>query len=72
MSTTVTLLVLAAALFHALWNAFVKKGQGPLVSVAGIALVTGGFLALKLPFVGWPESHLSLGFLPLSAFIRFT
>lgn len=58
MSTTVTLLVLAAALFHALWNAFVKQGQDPLVSIAGISLVTGGFSALMLPFVGWPEPQL--------------
>jgi drug/metabolite transporter (DMT)-like permease len=58
MSTTVTLLVLAAALFHALWNAFVKKGHDPLVSIAGIALACGSFSALLLPFVGWPEPHL--------------
>jgi len=58
MSTSVTLLVLAAALFHALWNAFVKKGHDPLVSVAGIALVTGSFSALMFPFVGWPEPQL--------------
>jgi len=58
MSTTVTLLVLTAALFHALWNAFVKKGHDPLVSIAGIALACGSFSALFLPFVGWPEPHL--------------
>lgn len=58
MSTTVTLLVLMAALFHALWNAFVKKGHDPLVTIAGVALSCGFFSALFLPFVGWPESHL--------------
>ena len=58
MSITVTLLVLTAALFHALWNAFVKKGATPLVSIAGIALFCGFFSALCLPFVGWPESGL--------------
>jgi drug/metabolite transporter (DMT)-like permease len=57
-STTVTLLVLTAALFHALWNAFVKKGATPLISIAGIALFCGFFSALFLPFVGWPESGL--------------
>jgi len=58
MSTTVTLLVLMAALFHALWNAFVKKGYDPLVSIAGIALSCGIFSLFCLPFVGWPEPQL--------------
>ncbi len=58
MSTTVTLLVLAAALFHALWNALVKKDGSPLVSIAGIALSCGFFALLFLPFVGWLESNL--------------
>ncbi len=58
MSTTVTLLVLAAALFHALWNAFVKQGTIPLVSIAGIALTCGLFAAIALPFVGWVEAPL--------------
>lgn len=58
MSTTVTLLVLAAALFHALWNAFVKQGVTPLVSIAGIALSCGFFAALALPFVGFLEAAL--------------
>jgi len=55
MSTTVTILVLVAALFHALWNAFVKKGSDPLVSIAGIALACGFFSALLIPFVGFPN-----------------
>jgi drug/metabolite transporter (DMT)-like permease len=58
MSTTVTLLVLLAALFHALWNAFVKKGADPLVTVAGIALSCGFFASLLFPFVGWPKPEL--------------
>ena len=58
MSTTVTLLVLAAALFHALWNAFAKQATTPLVSIAGIALSCGFFAGLFLPFVGWPETSL--------------
>lgn len=60
MSTTVTLLVLVAALFHALWNAFVKQGATPLVSIAGIAVSCGFFALLLLPFVGWPETSLWL------------
>lgn len=58
MSTTVTLLVLAAALFHALWNAFVKQGDTPLISIAGIALSCGFFAFLLLPMVGWLEPPL--------------
>ena len=58
MSTTVTLLVLLAALFHALWNASVKKGNDPLISITGVALISGVFAALFLPFVGWLEPHL--------------
>lgn len=58
MSATVTLLVLAAALAHALWNAFVKKGQDPLISIAGIAASCGFFAALCLPWLGWPEPHI--------------
>lgn len=58
MSTAVTILVLAAALFHALWNAFVKKGEAPLISVAGIAVSCGFFAALMIPFVGWPNQGL--------------
>lgn len=52
------MLVLAAALFHALWNAFVKKGEAPLISVAGIAVSCGFFAALMIPFVGWPNQGL--------------
>lgn len=58
MNTTVTLLVLLAALFHALWNALVKQSGTPLISIAGIALSCGLFSALFLPYVGWPESAL--------------
>jgi drug/metabolite transporter (DMT)-like permease len=55
MSTSVTLLVLAAAVFHALWNAFIKTGRDPLISVTGIALGSGVIALLALPFVGWPD-----------------
>ncbi len=55
MSTSVTLLVLAAAVFHALWNAFIKTGRDPLISVTGIALGSGLTAMLVLPFVGWPD-----------------
>jgi len=55
MSTSVTLLVLAAAIFHALWNAFIKTGRDPLISVTGIALGSGLLALMALPFVGWPD-----------------
>ena len=55
MSSTVTLLVLAAAVFHALWNAFIKTGRDPLISVTGIAIGSGLAACLVLPFVGWPD-----------------
>lgn len=55
MSSTVTLLVLAAAVFHALWNAFIKTGRDPLISVTGISIGSGLTACLVLPFVGWPD-----------------
>lgn len=55
MSSTVTLLVLAAAIFHALWNAFIKTGRDPLISVTGISIGSGLAACLVLPFVGWPD-----------------
>lgn len=55
MSVTVTLLVLTAAVFHALWNAFIKTGRDPLISVTGIAIGSGITACLVLPFVGWPD-----------------
>lgn len=58
MSTTVTLLVLLAALFHALWNAFVKKGHDPLVSIAGVALISGALSGIGIPFVSFPEAQM--------------
>ncbi len=58
MSLSVTLLVLLAAFFHALWNAFVKKGSDPLISVAGVALASSSIAACLIPFVGLPEPAL--------------
>ncbi|MEE9446826.1 MAG: EamA family transporter [Arenicellales bacterium] len=58
MSTTVTLLILLAALFHALWNAFAKKSSDPLISIAGMAMACGLTAALTLPFIGLPETRL--------------
>lgn len=55
MSSAVTLLVLAAAIFHAIWNAFIKTGRDPLISVTGIAIGSGLIAILVLPFVGWPD-----------------
>ena len=51
----VVALVLAAAFFHACWNACVKVGSDGLATLAvvnGAAALVG---ALALPFVGSPE-----------------
>ncbi|MDZ4735582.1 MAG: EamA family transporter [Rhodospirillaceae bacterium] len=55
MSVTVLLLVLAAAIMHATWNAMIKSGRDRVVD---LTLVIGGagFLAmLAIPFVGLPD-----------------
>ena len=55
MEFNIILLVLGAALIHAVWNASVKFTGDPLISVSGITIF-GSFAAmLTLPFIGWPE-----------------
>lgn len=55
MSLTVFLMVLAAALFHAVWNALVKMNGDRLVIVAVIMSSQGVICLCLLPFVGLPE-----------------
>jgi len=58
MEFNIILLVLGAALLHAVWNASVKFTGDPLISVSGIS-VFGSFAAmLTLPFVGWPDINI--------------
>ena len=55
MTSTLLLMVLAAALLHAAWNALVKSGGSPEFTVAGIKL-TGSILCLfALPFFPLPN-----------------
>lgn len=49
MDTSILLLVLLAALLHASWNALVKVGSDPLLSLASIH-VTGAVVALPIIF----------------------
>ncbi len=54
MTIGVILLVLAAALMHATWNALVKSGRDRLVDLT-LVIAGSGFLALlAIPFVGLP------------------
>jgi drug/metabolite transporter (DMT)-like permease len=55
MEFNIILLVLSAALLHAVWNASVKFTGDPLISICGIT-VFGSFAAMiTLPFIGWPD-----------------
>ena len=66
----VSLLVLAAALMHALWNTMVKVGEARLLTMALISttsMLAGGVLALLLPLPlaeSWP-------FLVLSTLVHY-
>jgi drug/metabolite transporter (DMT)-like permease len=54
MSLGVLLLVLAAAVMHATWNALIKSGRDRLVDLT-LVIAGAGFLALlAIPFVGIP------------------
>jgi drug/metabolite transporter (DMT)-like permease len=54
MSVTLLLLVLAAAVMHATWNALVKSGRDRLIDLT-LVIAGAGFLALlAIPFVGIP------------------
>ena len=51
----VTLLVLAAALMHACWNAIAKSSENKLLDITAMALAGGALCALVLPFLPFPE-----------------
>ncbi|HEX9843614.1 MAG TPA: DMT family transporter [bacterium] len=50
----ITLLVLAAAFLHACWNALVKAGRDPLLTIAAVSGVSACISAMMLPFVAAP------------------
>jgi len=55
LSLNVTLLVLFAALMHAVWNAIAKSGANQLLDITAMALAGGVVCALALPFLPVPE-----------------
>jgi drug/metabolite transporter (DMT)-like permease len=50
----ITLLVLLAAFLHACWNALVKAGRDPLLTISTVSAVTCLISAALLPFVAPP------------------
>ena len=69
MSIEVFLAVLAAAAMHAGWNAIIKGGGDPFVSVTHVSLFSGSFAACCLPLVPWPKPEVWL-WLGLSAVLH--
>ncbi len=69
MELSIVLIVLVAALFHAIWNATVKSGNDHLISITGLIIFTGLIALILLPFVGVP-SVASLPYLLISAVLH--
>ncbi len=55
MTIGVLLLVLAAALMHATWNALVKSGRDRMIDLTVVIVGAGLLAACVLPFVGIPD-----------------
>jgi drug/metabolite transporter (DMT)-like permease len=55
MSVTVLLLVLAAAIMHATWNALLKSGRDRLIDLTLVIGAAGFFAMLAIPFFGIPD-----------------
>jgi len=55
MTIGVLLLVLAAALMHATWNALVKSGRDRMIDLTVVIVGSGLMAACFLPFVGLPD-----------------
>ena len=70
MDTHILFLVLAAALFHALWNASVKSGEDKLLSIAAMNLSIMLIVLPMLPWVGLPHVD-ALPYLFASMFFHF-
>jgi drug/metabolite transporter (DMT)-like permease len=70
METSIALVVLGAALFHATWNALVKSGKDHLLSITGINFATLVIAVLALPFFGIPDKE-SWPYLLVSGVIHF-
>ena len=57
MSASLTVIVLLAALMHAVWNALLKSSSDPLIELTGLNLAAGVVALILLPFVGLPGSE---------------
>ena len=57
MSTSLTAVVLFAALMHAVWNALVKSSSDRLIELTALNLAAGAVALVLLPFVGLPGSE---------------
>ena len=57
MNSTVFVAVLLAAAMHAGWNAVVKGGTDPFVTVTQISLFSGGIALCCLPLVKVPAAE---------------
>lgn len=55
MTIGVLLLVLAAALMHATWNALVKTGRDRMIDLTVVIVGSGLMAACVIPFVGMPD-----------------
>lgn len=55
METHIMLIVLAAAFFHALWNATVKAGEDKLLAFTAILIICFIIVLPLVPFVGLPH-----------------
>ena len=55
MSLSLTLLVLLAAVLHAVWNAFVRADTDRLGAIARLALATSAITVLIVPFFAFPS-----------------
>lgn len=68
MDTHIILIVLAAAFFHAVWNASVKSGGDKMLSLVGMQIAISAVALLLVPLVGlphadsWPYLLASMGF----------
>jgi drug/metabolite transporter (DMT)-like permease len=56
-SLLLTVLVLSAAVMHAVWNALVKSSKDPLIEVATLNLAAGLAALVLAPLVGFPGSR---------------
>lgn len=57
MSASLTVVVLLAALMHAVWNALVKSSSDRLIELTALNLAAGAVALMLLPFVGLPGSE---------------